>query len=113
MDLPRPSPVASSAWTTEDVAAFPTAIRDDHLAVLYRLLVLTGLRSGEAAGLRWSDLDLLNGTLTVHRQVVHVAGDSSITSPARTISWSSATMMVVVTAHPGLVRARVRAPAPR
>jgi integrase len=42
--------------------------------VLYRLLVLTGLRRGEAVGPRWSALDLLNGTLTVHRQVVHVAG---------------------------------------
>jgi integrase len=42
--------------------------------VLYRLLVLTGRRRGEAVGPRWSALDLLNGTLTVHRQVVHVAG---------------------------------------
>jgi len=43
VDLPRPSPVASSAWTSEEVPAFLTATGDDHLAVLYRLLVLTGL----------------------------------------------------------------------
>jgi integrase len=58
VDLPRPSPVASSAWTSKGVAAFLTATQDDHLAVLYRLLVLTGLRRGEAVGLRWFDLDL-------------------------------------------------------
>jgi integrase len=81
VDLPRPSPVASSAWTSEEVAAFLTATGDDHLAVLYRLLVLTGLRRGEAVGLRWSDLDLTKGTLTVHRQVITVAGELIIGPP--------------------------------
>ena len=81
VDLPRPSPVASSAWTYEEVAAFLTATKDDHLAVLYRLLVLTGLRRGEAVGLRWSDLDLAGGTLTVRRQVVSVAGELIIGPP--------------------------------
>ena len=75
VDLPRPSPVAASAWTSEEVATFLAAVHDDHLAVLYRLLVLTGLRRGEAVGLRWSDLDLPGGTLTVRRQVVSVAGE--------------------------------------
>ena len=49
--------------------------------MLYRLLVLTGLRRGEAVGLRWSDLDLAGGTLTVHRQVVSVAGELIIGPP--------------------------------
>ncbi len=81
VDLPRPSPVASSAWTSEEVATFLTAIEDDPLAVLYRLLVLAGLRRGEAVGVRWSDLDLPGGTLTVHRQVVSVAGELIVAPP--------------------------------
>jgi integrase len=81
VDLPHPSPVTPRAWTSEEVAAFLTATRDDHLAVLYRLLVLTGLRRGEAVGLRWSDLDLTTGKLTVNRQVVSVDGELIIGPP--------------------------------
>ena len=43
---------------------------DDHwLTVMIRLCLCTGLRRGEALGLRWMDLDLGNGALVVrHRE---------------------------------------------
>jgi integrase len=51
----------------------------------YRLAVLvmaaTGMRRGEVAGLRWSDVDLVKGELTVAGIVVRVAGALSWTAP--------------------------------
>lgn len=38
-------------------------------------MLVTGLRRGEAIGLRWADLDLEEGTLRVHRQLTAVGPD--------------------------------------
>jgi len=44
---------------------FLAAAKGDPLEALWTLLVGTGLRLGEATGIRWVDLDLTLGTLTV------------------------------------------------
>jgi integrase len=46
----------------------------DPLGVLYETIASTGLRRGEALGLRWDDVDLERGQLVVRRQVVQLAG---------------------------------------
>lgn len=35
----------------------------------YRFLLQTGLRTGEMVGLKWSDVDLENRTLTINRSM--------------------------------------------
>lgn len=42
-------------------------VRGDRLEALYIAAIGTGLRQGELFGLRWSDVDLATGTLTVRR----------------------------------------------
>ena len=49
-------PVA--VWTAAQTAQFLTSIREDRLYAAYHLIALRGLRRGEAAGLRWCDVDL-------------------------------------------------------
>jgi integrase len=49
------------------LAEFLHAVRDDRLFALWWLLALRGLRRGEAAALRWSDIDLDHATLDVVR----------------------------------------------
>ena len=41
------------------------ACRDDHFGRIIKLLVLTGCRRDEIGGLRWSEIDLDAGTLTI------------------------------------------------
>ena len=53
----------------EQVRRFLHAARGDRFEALYVLSLTTGLRMGEALGLRWSDIDLDAGTLRVNRQV--------------------------------------------
>jgi len=52
----------------------PGRVRGHRLYALFHLVALRGLRRGEAAGLRWSDLDLDAGTLTVTGQLQQLGG---------------------------------------
>lgn len=51
-------------WSRAEVRTFLRAAADDRLHAAWRLS-LYGLRRGEVLGLRWSDIDLKAGTLTV------------------------------------------------
>jgi len=47
-------------------------------------IVYTGLRPGEACALRWTDLDLVNGTVSVQRAVTRGQGGSAILAEPKT-----------------------------
>jgi integrase len=70
VDLPAAGPVRTNVWTVEQATVFLTATADDRLAALWRLLLVTGMRRGEAVGLQWADVDLDGGWLMIRRQVV-------------------------------------------
>jgi integrase len=57
-----------AVWTAQQLAAFLTTVADDRLYPMWWLIALRGLRRGEAAGLRWCDLDLNAGTITIAQQ---------------------------------------------
>jgi len=71
--VPRPRHERREArdWTREEMRRFlQTAMADGRpTASMLALMLLTGLRPGEAAGLQWGDIDLEAGTLTVRRSV--------------------------------------------
>ena len=58
---------------------FLDAAHGDRFEALYVLCLMAGLRQGEALGLKWSDIELDAGTLTVNRQLQRVRrnGDKS------------------------------------
>lgn len=57
------------------------AVEGDRFAALYRLALLTGMRRGELVGLRWDDLNVDEGVLTVRRSVQRVAGTVQVVEP--------------------------------
>ena len=61
-----------TTWTAGDVRTFLAAVAGDRLAALYRCLITTGIRRGEALGLRWSSVDLDRGRLIIERSLVVV-----------------------------------------
>lgn len=74
-DLPKApsgSQGAQKAWTGEQLAAFLDAIRDDELYPLWRLIGSTGLRRGEALGLRVTDFNAELNRISVRRNRVPV-----------------------------------------
>lgn len=79
--VPRPK---RAFWTAEQLRAFVTAIVDDRLAALYTLMAVTGLRRGEAVGLRWSDVDFQVGggaAVHIHQQLVDIGYTLAFTQP--------------------------------
>lgn len=56
-------------WTAEQARQFIATVRDERLEALYVLALTTGLRQGEVLGLRWEDIDLDAGALTVNGQL--------------------------------------------
>jgi integrase len=47
-----------AVWTTRQLATFLDHVAEDRLFAMWWLIALRGLRRGEAAGLRWVDVDL-------------------------------------------------------
>lgn len=61
-------------WTVEELRAFldQRAHVGDELLIAWSLLVSTGMRRGEALGLRWGDVDFEGSRLSVRRSVTVV-----------------------------------------
>ncbi|MFE7707142.1 tyrosine recombinase XerC [Streptomyces sp. NPDC057486] len=57
------------------------AARENRLWAAYELAVRIGLRRGELLGLRWSDVDLHEGVLTVRQALQRVGGELLIVAP--------------------------------
>jgi integrase len=62
---PKAKAKIPTVWTMEQTHAFLESQREDRLFALWRLATNTGLRRGELAALRWSDLDLDGASLRV------------------------------------------------
>jgi integrase len=61
-------------WTPAQTAQFLNAIRGHRLYAAYHLIALRGLRRGEAAGLRWCDIDLDAATAIISSQLQQYDG---------------------------------------
>jgi len=64
-----------SVLDSEGVAALLAAAKGTDLQVPIAVLVGTGLRRGELFGLRWTDVDIEGGKLTVRRSVFMIDGE--------------------------------------
>ena len=76
--------VEMKTWNAEQLKAFLAAAKDDRLSPVYHLLAMTGLRRGEACGLRWDDVDLEASRLSVRRALIPY-GDGVIVSEPKTV----------------------------
>ncbi len=80
--LPRRPRREMRAWTESEAAAFLVSVSSDRLFPLWRLALATGLRTGELCGLRWKDVDLAAGTISVAS--TRVVADAVVTSEPKT-----------------------------
>lgn len=71
----------SNTWNSAELAAFLAGMANDPHYALWVLLATTGLRRGEALGLRWSDIDLKRGTLSVAQTITTIRHRLVVTSP--------------------------------
>jgi site-specific recombinase XerD/predicted RNA-binding Zn-ribbon protein involved in translation (DUF1610 family) len=68
-------------WTKEQLKAFLEAVREDRLSPLWHTIAMTGMRRGEALGLRWIDVDLEAGRLSIRRALIPINRDVVVSEP--------------------------------
>jgi integrase len=95
--LRRPEIVA---WSPEQLRAFLDHVRDDRFYPAWLLFATTGMRRGEVAGLRWTDID--GDRLHVRAPRVVVSGHAQTSEPKtragrRTVSLDPGTVEALAT----------------
>jgi integrase len=73
------------AWSAEQLGVFLRTVEGDRTESLWRFIMMTGCRRGEAAGLRWSDIDLDRAVATITNQRTLAAGHV-VEGPVKTSS---------------------------
>jgi integrase len=81
VERPKAQDVEMRVWSAAEARAFLEHVREDRLYALWALYLTTGLRRGEALGLRWADVDLATGRLSVRRTLVAVKGRPEWSAP--------------------------------
>ena len=81
VELPRYERSPIKPWSGEQAGTFIqyAETKKDPYYAIWRLLLVTGLRRGELVGLRWSDVDMPEGKITVSQTRV-MAGNKCITT---------------------------------
>jgi integrase len=73
--------VEMKTWSSTELARFLETVRNDQLFPLWLLLAMTGMRRGEAIGLRWMDLDLNRAQLSVRQALIPVGAKVIVSQP--------------------------------
>lgn len=79
--LPTSSRPQIKSWNTDELRVFLGRAAGERLFPLFRLAAYTGMRRGELAGLRWREVDLDAGTVTVSRQRVKTGDGVGVGRP--------------------------------
>lgn len=75
---PRPNRAEMHVLDREQVSTLLAATTDSQRRTLYTLTVTTGMRAGELYGLRWGDIDLSAGRLSVRRALQRQRGNGLV-----------------------------------
>jgi len=81
VDPPRPRREEMQALDGAAAARLLAAVRDTSMNVPVVLALATGMRRGEILGLKWEDVDLDRGTLTVNRSLETTRGTLTFKGP--------------------------------
>ena len=80
-DPPRARRSELRIWNAAELARFLERAGTDPLTALWTLLTTTGMRRGEALGLRWSDVDLEAARTTIRQTLVYVGTVPTFSDP--------------------------------
>ena len=105
--LPSQVPREDTTWSEGQMTEFLAGAAATRLAGCWLLSAL-GLRRGEVLGLRWSDISIAEGTLTVARSRVLVDGKVIAKSPKSRRSWRVLPLFAPVTGALDALQTRQR-----
>jgi len=68
-------------WSRDELARFLAVARASGYGPIWLLLALTGMRRGEALGLRWQDINFVEGTMNVSQTYVAISAKMRMSPP--------------------------------
>ncbi|WP_279153688.1 tyrosine-type recombinase/integrase [Thomasclavelia cocleata] len=71
-------------WTIEEFENFIIKVDDKKFNILFNLLFYCGLRKGEVISLKWKNLDLIEGTVTINSTSAKVRGKGQVIKAPKT-----------------------------
>jgi integrase len=80
-DPPALPPSRAQSWSERELRVFLAHVRQDRLAVLWRVAATAGLRRGELLGITWRALDLDRARLRIDQQLIPTAGGCTFGPP--------------------------------
>ena len=85
-EAPKAQEVNVQALEEKDVVRLLEALQDapTQYSVITQLALLTGARRGEICALRWSDIDMDAGTISIERTLQHIPGKGTVFNPPKT-----------------------------
>lgn len=86
VDPPKAEAYEATILSRAQATQLLETLRGDRLEALYALSLSVGLRQGEVLGLRWEDVDLEKGTVSVRRQLQVIDGVQMLTEPKSKMS---------------------------
>ncbi|EOO24845.1 DNA integration/recombination/inversion protein [Bacillus cereus BAG1X2-3] len=69
--LPKSDKEELTIWNEQEVQLFLKATQDSRYSIVFHMALVTGMRQGELLGLRWKDVDLEKGHLTISQTLSH------------------------------------------
>lgn len=75
---PEYTPPSIKAWSQDEVAKFLAHVEGQRLEAMFWVFLSSGMRSGECAALKWADVDLESGDITVQRRLVRLGKGGGI-----------------------------------
>jgi integrase len=83
IDLPPALRREMTVWERAELNTFLLAAQQHRLWALFTLMAYTGVRRGEAVGLRWRDVDLNRGFAHIEQQIIWLPA-APVTGPPKT-----------------------------
>lgn len=68
-------------WTPDEIQRFVATAAQSHYGPIWFLIATTGMRRGEALGLRWRDVDWINTTMAIQQANVMISGRMRRSAP--------------------------------
>jgi integrase len=81
VELPRLKRAPARPFSMDEARRFLTVAQGERLEALYAVALSLGLRQGEALGLRWQDVDLDTGSLSVNQALQRIKGAIGFVEP--------------------------------